>query len=155
MVMLTSHTGVDKINEDCLEFKSFLLNCFFHCIRTPAVSFIVLEQRIFAILQSQTGQSRCSINTQRQFVHYKVYFFSLGTKNVPWNLHYAGIEYSYVKLCIYYHVSATWVTQNCKVSELEEGDQNIGFLSIDITEKIFFFQSRNVFNDPLLSSRLI
>ena len=34
MVMLTSHTGVDKINEDCLQFRRFLLNCFFHCIRT-------------------------------------------------------------------------------------------------------------------------
>jgi len=49
MVMLTSHTGVDKINEDCLQFRSFLLNCFFHCIKTSTVSFIVLEQRIFAM----------------------------------------------------------------------------------------------------------
>ena len=49
MVMLTSHTGVDKINEDCLQFRSFLLNCFFHCIKTSTVSFIVLGQRIFAI----------------------------------------------------------------------------------------------------------
>ena len=49
MVMLTSHTGVDKINEDCLQFRSFLLNCFFHCIKTSTVSFIVLGQRIFAM----------------------------------------------------------------------------------------------------------